>query len=184
MLCVPITLPTCEYKRREPQQEVLHQVLLAHLKTFFANIEAESQYLPRHVENLPGAVEKELRDFLKCGVQALGFVRMRCNDCGKSLVVGFSCKGRGFCPSCTGRRMADTSARLVDDTFPENTPVRQWVLSLPIQIRYRLAHDGKLLSDVLRIFLRVVNGWYCRQAKKTGIKNAVGGSVTFAQRLN
>ena len=53
--------------------------------------------------------------------------------------------------------MADTSARLVDDTFPENAPVRQWVLSLPIQIRYRLAHDGKLLSDVLRIFLRVVN---------------------------
>ncbi|MBN2527263.1 MAG: transposase zinc-binding domain-containing protein [Deltaproteobacteria bacterium] len=80
----------------------------------------------------------------------------RCNDCGKSQVVGFSCKGRGFCPSCTGRRMADTSARLVDDTFPENVPVRQWVLSLPMQIRYRLAHDGRLLSDVLRIFLRVV----------------------------
>ena len=49
--------------------------------------------------------------------------------------------------------MADTSARLVDDTFPENAPVRQWVLSLPIQIRYRLAHDAKLLSDMMRIFL-------------------------------
>jgi hypothetical protein len=117
---------------------------------FFTNIEVEGQYLPRHVE-------KELRDFLKCGVLAHEFVRMRCNECGRSMVVGFSCKGRGFCPSCTGRRMADTSARLVDDTFPENAPIRQWVLSLPIQIGYRLAHDGKLLSDVLRIFLRVVS---------------------------
>ena len=44
----------------------------------------------------------------------------------------------------------------MDDTFLENVPVRQWVLSLPMQIRYRLAHDGRLLSDVLRIFLRVV----------------------------
>ena len=146
MLCAPIRTPRCEYKRREPQQEVLHQELIGHLETFFANIEMEGQYLHRHVE-------KELRDFLKCGVLSHGFVRMRCNDCGESLVVGFSCKGRGGCPSCTGRRMADTSARLVDDTFPENAPVRQWVLSLPIQIRYRLAHDAKLLSDMMRIFL-------------------------------
>ncbi len=41
-----------------------------------------------------------------------------------------------------------------------------------MQIRYRLAHDGKLLSDVLRIFLRVVNGWYRRQARVRGIKNS------------
>jgi hypothetical protein len=62
--------------------------------------------------------------------------------------------------------MADTSARLVDDTFPQNSPIRQWVLSLPIQIRYRLAHDGKLLSAVLQIFLRVVNaGPHLFQAK-------------------
>jgi hypothetical protein len=40
--------------------------------------------------------------------------------------------------------MADTSARLVDDVFPAEAPVRQWVLSLPLEIRYRLAHDGGL----------------------------------------
>jgi hypothetical protein len=73
MLCAPIRTPRCEYKRREPQQEVLHQVLIGHLETFFANIEMEGQYLHRHVE-------KELRDFLKCGVLSHGFVRMRCND--------------------------------------------------------------------------------------------------------
>ena len=43
--------------------------------------------------------------------------------------------------------MADTSARLVDDVFPSDVPVRQWVLSLPINVRYRLAYDSKLLSD-------------------------------------
>ena len=113
-------------------------VLLEHLEPFLDQVRMDMYALPRHVEN-------ELRDYLKCGILAHGFVRMRCNDCGQSLVVGFSCKGRGFCPSCTGRRMADTSARLVDDTFPSDVPVRQWVLSLPIQIRYRLAYDGKLL---------------------------------------
>jgi hypothetical protein len=79
--------------------------------------------------------------------------------------------------------MADTSARLVDDVFPDDVPVRQWVLSLPINIRYRLAYDGKLLSDVLAVFLRVVRGWYRARGKDLGISNCQGGSVTFAQRF-
>jgi hypothetical protein len=79
--------------------------------------------------------------------------------------------------------MADTSARLVDDTFPENVPVRQWVLSLPIQIRYRLAYDGKLLSEVLGVFLRVVRAWYRKRGREIGVRDSLGGSVTFAQRF-
>ena len=79
--------------------------------------------------------------------------------------------------------MADTSARLVDDVFSDGAPVRQWVLSLPIQIRYRLAYDGKLLSDVLRVYLRVVKGWYRKQGKLLGVKEPGWGVVTFAQRF-
>ncbi|MBN1669736.1 MAG: transposase zinc-binding domain-containing protein [Kiritimatiellae bacterium] len=35
-----------------------------------------------------------------------------------------SCKGRGFCPSCGGRRMADTAAHLVERVLP-HVAVRQ-----------------------------------------------------------
>lgn len=79
--------------------------------------------------------------------------------------------------------MSDTSARLVDDVFPPAVPVRQWVLSLPIQIRYRLAYDGKLLSDVLSVFLRAVRGWYRQRGREAEIKECTGGSVTFSQRF-
>ncbi len=41
-----------------------------------------------------------------------------------------SCKGRGLCPSCNVRRMAETAAHLVDHVIPP-LPVRQWVLSVP-----------------------------------------------------
>ena len=34
-----------------------------------------------------------------------------------------------------GRRMVDTAARLVDEVLP-HVPVRQFVLSLPFEIRY------------------------------------------------
>jgi hypothetical protein len=45
------------------------------------------------------------------------------------------------------------------------------------------AYDGKLLSDVLAVFLRVVRGWYCRQAKAAGYNDVRVGSVTFCQRF-
>jgi len=147
------------------------------LETFFEQARTEEHELPRYVE-------KELRDYVECGVLGYGFVRLKCEDCGKEeRAIAFSCKGRAFCPACTGRRMADTAARLVDYVFPTGVPVRQWVLSLPMEIRYRLAYDGKLLSDVLAVFLRVVRGWYYRQAKATGHKDIRCGSVTFAQRF-
>jgi hypothetical protein len=46
--------------------------------------------------------------------------------------------------------MADTAAHLVDRVFPE-VPIRQWVLSLPFALRYRLAYDAHLVRDVLHI---------------------------------
>lgn len=79
--------------------------------------------------SLPGFVEQEFRDFLTCGVLAHGFARLRCTDGVLERLVPFSCKGRGFCPSCGGRRMSESAARLADEVLPR-VPVRPWVLSL------------------------------------------------------
>src|SRR6266481_6433058 len=60
--------------------------------------------------------------------------------------------------------MAETAAHLVDYVFPM-VPVRQWVLSIPFALRYRLAYDSSLLSDILNIFIRVVFGQLRRGAR-------------------
>jgi ribosomal protein S27E len=53
-----------------------------------------------------------------------GFVWVKCEGCRHEHLVAFSCKGRGFCPSCASRRMAETGAKLVDDILPV-VPYRQ-----------------------------------------------------------
>ena len=78
--------------------------------------------------------------------------------------------------------MADTAAHLVDNVFP-CVPVRQWVLSLPIEIRYRMSYDKRLITDVLAVFLRVVQGWYKTKAKEEGYTDVQGGAVSFVQKL-
>ena len=128
------------------------------LETFLASTAARERPVPRFVA-------RELRAFLRCGILAHGFVRMHCDGCGQGRVVAFSCKGRGFCPSCGGRRMADTAAHLADRMLPE-VPVRQWVLSLPFALRYRLAYDAPLVRDVLAIFVQSVLTSLRRRARK------------------
>ena len=168
-------MPAVAYRRRTPEAEPLYQVMAGHLETFLEGLRTSDRQLPRHVE-------QELRAYLECGILAHGFLRLRCEDCGQSRVVAFSCKKRGFCPSCMGRRMADTAARLVEEVLPR-VPVRQFVLSFPFELRYRLAWDGDLLSAMLAVFLRVVQGHYQRQTKAVGHAGGRCGAVTFVQRF-
>jgi hypothetical protein len=76
-------------------------------------------------------------------------------------------KGRGICPSCGGRRMADPAANMVDRVFPE-VPVRQWVLTFPFALRYRLAYDAKLAAAVDRAFIAAVLASLARRARGLG----------------
>ncbi|HEY5720282.1 MAG TPA: transposase [Gammaproteobacteria bacterium] len=133
---------------------------------------------------VPKFVEREFREFLDCGIAAHGFLRLHCDDCGLDRVVPFSCKRRGFCPSCGGRHMADTAAHLVDRVLPR-VPVRQWVLSLPFGLRYRLAHDRGLTADVLRLFVRAIFVSLRRRCRRSWSTTdaAHGGAVTFVQRF-
>ena len=119
------------YHPRHAEDTLLYEVFADHLETFLARQRRRDRIVPRFVE-------RELRAFLDCGIPAHGFLRLYCHACRHSRIVPFSCKGRGFCPSCGGRRMADTAAHLMDRVFPE-VPIRQWVLSLPHALRYRMA---------------------------------------------
>ena len=139
-----------EYERHQPEKTLLHQVVREQLEGFLASSRYGDQAPPRFVE-------QELRSFLRCGVLAHGFLRLHCDDCGHDRLVAFSCKRRGFCPSCGGRRMADTAAHLVDRVLPE-VPIRQWVLSLQLPLRYLTAYHMSLCSAVLGCFVASVYG--------------------------
>ncbi len=79
--------------------------------------------------------------------------------------------------------MADTAAHLVDRVLPE-APVRQYVLSLPFTLRYRLGYDAELTAAVLRIFVRRVFASLRRRARRSRSSNdPVCGAVTFVQRF-
>nr|EKY0577500.1 transposase zinc-binding domain-containing protein [Pseudomonas aeruginosa] len=82
---------------------------------------------------LPEYVREEFETYLRCGVLEHGFLRVVCEHCRAERLVAFSCKKRGFCPSCGARRMAESARHLVEEVFGPR-PVRQWVLSFPVPV--------------------------------------------------
>jgi hypothetical protein len=133
---------------------------------------------------LPAFVKDELEGYIDCGVLARGFAVLGCPECSERIVVGFSCKSLGFCPSCLGRRMASTAANLVEHVLPSEASLRQFVLTLPFELRARLAYDGKLLGDVCQAFVDSVLGWYRRHFHGRGIDGGKSGAVTAGQRVS
>lgn len=167
------------YKPRDPRTTALYEVVRDNLETLYGAIEdgAIAVRIPKHAR-------KELEAYLSCGLLCRGFARLKCEDCGERRVVAFSCKGRGFCPSCTGRRMNATAANLIERVLPRQSGLRQWVLTFPFPWRRRLAQDGALLSNLTRIFVETVHAFYAERAAREGALGAKTGAVTVMQRTS
>jgi hypothetical protein len=168
------------YERRRPEAGSLHQVVRENLRSLYAAAELG------FATSLPLFVRDELEGYLACGLLCRGFALLACTsaDCSERKLVAFSCHGRGFCPSCLGRRMAEHTANLVDHVLPPRVPLRQFVLTLPFELRYRLAYDSKLLGKVTRIFVDTVLGFYRRKLAQAGTLRGTSGAVTAIQRVS
>jgi hypothetical protein len=165
------------YERRDPSAGPLHQLLSDKLE----------KYLEARAERpLPGFAVDTLRGFLRCGILRHGFARFRCDDCAQSRLVALSCKQRAFCPRCVGRKMADQAKHLVENVLPP-VPNRQWVLSFPHALRWRMAHNHELTLGVWGIARAAIDALYRARAASLGPpgqhSSARPGSVMAIQRF-
>src|SRR2546428_2062697 len=167
------------YAPRDPSRTVLYTVIADHLETFLASLDADPE-----ATGLPAYVEREFYAYLQCGILAHGFLRLGCDTCPQELLLPFSGKRRGFCPSCAARRMAQTAAHLVTCVLPW-VPTRPWVVSVPIPLRYWMAASQELTAQVHTIIRTTLGQYYVNQAVTRGVPRdqLQPGSVTFMQRF-
>ncbi len=169
------TVSSHRYQRHHPENTSLYPIVEQHLPTLRRQLE-------HHEASLPRFVLSEFQDYLRCGRLEYGFVRVKCNGCRHEHLVAFSCKRRGFCPSCGARRMIETSAHLVDHVFPA-VPVRQWVLSFPWPLRLLFASKPDALGRCLAVIVRAIQTDLARRAGITAGSGARTGVVTLIQRF-
>jgi ribosomal protein S27E len=162
------------YERHRPEQTLLYQLIEKHYPALVEQLEFQDKSPPAHVH-------REFEAYLKCSRLEHGFLRVRCDTCHFERLVAFSCKQRGFCPSCGARRMAGTAALLSDEVFPD-VPLRQWVISFPFPLRYLFAAHPQAMGMVLGIIYRAISTHLTHKAGYR-LKDGATGAVTLIQRF-
>ena len=103
------------YQRHRPERTLLYQIVEQHYPAFVTHMAQQERPLPDYVQ-------QEFEDYLRCGRLEHGFLRVRCDTCHAEHLVAFSCRRRGFCPSCGARRMVESAALLVDEVLRIGNP--------------------------------------------------------------
>ena len=129
---------------------------------------------------MPDYVAREVGAFFRCGILQFGFTLLSCPACAGKVPVGFSCKFRGFCPSCAAKRASETRLHLIENVLPD-VPYRQWVTTFPHALRFWLATSRKLTNVVHEIVTSMIVQYYEHKAEERGIKAPVAGGATFLQ---
>jgi len=104
--------------------------------------------------SLPARVRELFERFTRCGDLHFGFARLRCvnPDCREKtdLLVPFSRRSRGLCPSCGQRRALQWAERMVEEVLPV-VSYRQLVFTIPIALRKSFLFDRSLYGELRRV---------------------------------
>jgi hypothetical protein len=94
-------------------------------------------------------VRKTLDEYLNCGILAHGAARVYCDGCKHSLLIAFSCKRRGICPSCGAKRAVKFAEHIHREVI-EDVAHRHTVFTIPKRLRVFFKYDRKLNTILFR----------------------------------
>jgi len=135
------------YRPRRPKDSPLWQCLSGHFDAFLKLY--EERYQPRYGFLRP-IIPEVVNKFLDCGDLERGFARVRCDHCKHEYLLGFSCRGRWFCPSCHQKKVQLFGA-LLTETILFPVPHRHFTFGIPKMLRAYFRFDRDLLKDLCRI---------------------------------
>lgn len=100
-----------------------------------------------------GLLRREVLDafdrYLNCGILRHGAARARCEKCNHSMLIAFSCKRRGVCPSCQAKRGVLFAEHLNEEVLLQQ-PHRHLVFSIPKRLRVYFRYDRSLFRLLYR----------------------------------
>ena len=128
----------CFYRPRQPQQTPFYQLA----ERFYPEFKAvnEGRYQERYGYWRP-AISASVEKFPECRDLQHGFARVRCPECAHEFFVGYSCRGRCFCPSCHEKRALQT-AFWVSQEVCASVPHRQFCSRFPSGCGFTSASTG------------------------------------------
>jgi hypothetical protein len=134
------------YRRRQPESSSLYRIVHHSRDDLVHQWELRFQH---RYGCLRDEVVKTFDEYLNCGVLAHGAARVYCDGCKHSLLIAFSCKRRGVCPSCRAKRAVKFAEHVYSEVI-EDVPHRHAVFTIPKRLRVFFKYDRSLNSILFR----------------------------------
>jgi len=119
---------------------------------------------------------------LDCGNPRCGFARLRCPDCHTEHLLMFSCRTRGFCPSCHAKRLEEWGEWMREELLLD-VPHRQVVFSIPRMLRIFFKYNRKLLGELCRCALRSLTCYFETVAQSELMPGVIAAIQTFGTKI-
>lgn len=171
-----MALALATYRPKRSCDSPLYGIVLDHHERFASVY--DDVYAVRYGDWRPVVADTFTR-FLDCGVHARGVLRVRCKACRYEVLVPWSCKKVGFCPSCAQRRCVEFG-EFMDREMLEPVPYRHVVGTIPKMLRPIFLRERSLMSDLSRCLWESVRRGL---AAALGTKAATPGAVTSTASL-
>jgi len=168
------------YRPRHPERTVLYRVLSHHFEDFLAEYENRFE---REYGYFRPIVKEVVEKYLDCGNPRCGFARIRCPVCRAEYLLTFSCKTRGFCPSCQAKRV-EIWGDWVRERLFWDVPHRQVVFTIPKMLRIFFKFKRRLLGDLSLAALRALKLYFEAVAGESLIPGVIAVIQTFGDRIN
>jgi len=168
------------YRPRHPERTVLYRVLFHYFDQFLQEYESRFE---REYGFLRPIIKEMVEHYLDCGNPRCGFARIRCPDCGEERLLYFSCRRRGFCPSCHSKRREEWGEWMREELLLD-VPHRQVVFTIPKMLRIFFKYKRRLLGDLCQAAVQALLK-YLQVTIGTELRPGVVASVqTFGAKIN
>ena len=144
--------------------------------------EYESRF-EREYGFLRSIIKDVVERYLDCGNPHCGFARIRCPSCGEERLLYFSCRTRGFCPSCHSKRREKWGEWIREELLLD-VPHRQVVFTVPKMLLIFFNYKRRLLGDLCQAAVQALLK-YLQATTGTELRPGIVASIqTFGQKIN
>lgn len=135
---------------------------------------------------LRAEVLETFSEYLNCGLLDHGAARVYCDSCRHSLLVAFSCKRRGVCPSCGAKRAIKFAEHICAGVL-EPVEHRHIVFSIPKRLRPFIKYDRGNSGQIFKAAWRSVLEHVGQEQFQPGLiltLQTAGDSLNFNPHLH
>jgi hypothetical protein len=168
------------YRQRHPEFTVFYRVFFHYFEKFLG--EYEDRFEKEYGYFRP-VIKDVVEKYLDCGNPVCGFARIRCPDCGEERLLMFSCKTRGFCPSCHAKRREEWGEWMREELLLD-APHRQVVFTIPKMLRLFFRFKRRLLDSLCLSAVKSLIRFFHTATGLELMPGVVAVIQTFGDRIN